>query len=219
MAFEIASNQRRMPMPDARTMTKALHAAYDLALTGKGPVRSVPQLSADYAGYTATTDGDVKAFLRNQDLKAGVTGFLSGCGGFITLPVALPAGMASALLIQLRAVATIAHLYGYDPNHDAVRTMCFVCLTGSKAADLFKQAGIQATQRMATAALKRLPGRVLIQINKRVGMRLLTKFGKTGVFNLHRGIPLLSGLISGGMDMGSTHTVGTAAKRHFRRGA
>lgn len=206
-------------MADTSTMTNALHSAYDLALTGKGPVRSVPQLRADYDGYTSSTDTDVDAFLRNQDLKAGATGFLSGCGGLITLPVALPAGMASALIIQLRAVATIAHLYGHDPKHDAVRTMCFVCLTGSKSADLFKQAGIRAGNRVAKSALKQLPGSVLTRINKRVGTRLLTKFGKTGAVNLHRYIPLVGGVVCGIWDSWTTHAVGSAAKRHFRPAA
>ncbi|MES3629889.1 MAG: EcsC family protein [Longimonas sp.] len=206
-------------MADASKMTKALHTAYDLALSGKGPVRSVPQLSADYNGYTDSTDGDVKAFLRNQDLKAGTTGFLSGCGGLITLPVALPAGMASALLIQLRAVATIAHLYGHNPQHDAVRTMCFVCLTGSKSADLFKQAGIRAGQRIAKSALKQLPGSVLTRINQQVGTRLITKFGTTGAINLHKWIPLVGGVVCGAWDSWTTHAVGTVAKRRFRTAA
>ena len=68
---------------------------------------------------------------------------------------------------------------------------------------------------MAMSALKRLPGRTFIEINKRVGFRLLTKFGEKGVINAGRAVPLLGGLVGGGVDAAWTKSIGNRARDIF----
>ena len=68
---------------------------------------------------------------------------------------------------------------------------------------------------MAVTALRRLPGRIFIEINKRVGFRLLTKFGEKGMINLVRAIPVLGGLIGGGVDAVWTKAIGDQARDIF----
>ena len=64
-------------------------------------------------------------------------------------------------------------------------------------------------------SLKKLPGEVLKKINKAVGFRLFTKFGKTGVVNLHKMIPVLGGVVGGSVDALSTYSIAKAAKALF----
>ena len=80
---------------------------------------------------------------------------------------------------------------------------------------MLREAGIEISQKMATAALRRLPRETFIEINKRVGFRLLTKFGEKGVVNAGRAIPLRGGLIGGGVDAAWTKTVGNQASHVF----
>ena len=81
--------------------------------------------------------------MQNQVLKCGTSGFLTGLGGLITLPVAIPANIGSVLYVQLRMVAGIAKLGGYDIKSDQVQTMVYLALTGSALKDVVKQVGIK----------------------------------------------------------------------------
>jgi hypothetical protein len=56
---------------------------------------------------------------------------------------------------------------------------------------------------------------MLTKINRAVGFRLITKFGKTGVINLGKGIPLLGSAVGAVFDGVSTNIVGNAAIKTF----
>jgi hypothetical protein len=78
--------------------------------------------------------------------------------------------------------------------------------------------GIKLGEKAAMSALKALPGRVLIEINKKVGFRLLTKFGQKGVINVVKFVPLVGGMIGAGVNVSAMAGVGKYAKRNFPRG-
>ena len=82
--------------------------------------------------------------------------------------------------------------------------------------DVAKQAGVTLGGKVALEALKNVPGRVLIEINKRVGFRLVTKFGERGVVNLAKLVPLVGGAVGGAFDGATCYMVGQAADRAFR---
>ena len=142
-------------------------------------------------------------------------GFITGVPGLPAIPVTLPANLTSVLFIQIRMIAAIAYLGDYDLNDDRVKTLCFACLCGNAARTILREAGIEVSQKMAVSALRRLPGRTFIEINKRVGFRLLTKFGEKGVINVGRAIPLLGGLVGGGVDAAWTKAIGNQARNVF----
>ena len=54
-----------------------------------------------------------------------------------------------------------------------------------------------------------------IEINRKVGFRLLTKAGTTGVINISKAIPLVGGVVGGTVDGVATGVVGKVAKRTF----
>lgn len=61
-----------------------------------------------------------------------------------------------------------------------------------------------------------MPGRILVEINKKIGFRLLTKAGERGIVNLTKMIPLVGGVGGGTVDAIACQTVGSVAKRSFR---
>ncbi|MGO2174028.1 MAG: EcsC family protein, partial [Staphylococcus equorum] len=73
----------------------------------------------------------------------GTSGFLTGLGGMITLPVALPANITSVVYVQMRMIAAIAHIRGYDLKDDEVKTLVYLCLTGQTAGDILKDVGVK----------------------------------------------------------------------------
>jgi hypothetical protein len=89
-------------------------------------------------------------------------------------------------------------------------------LAGDAAVDVLKVIGIQVGRKSFTKVLESIPGRVLIQINKQVGYRLLTKFGEEGVINLARAIPIGGGIVGGAVDAAFCRAVGNTAIKVFK---
>ena len=90
-----------------------------------------------------------------------------------------------------------------------------MCLIGDAGKEALKKAGVQIANKATIAALNRLPGRILIEINKKVGFRLLTKFGEKGVINLVKVVPVLGGLVGGTVDAIGCHAAGSTARMAF----
>ncbi len=193
-----------------------LSAVYDKALVGVPNVsRSVDQFADDYAARYDDPAKAAEELVKYQVLKCGTSGFITGLGGLITLPVTIPANIGSVLYVQMRMVAAIAKIGGYDIRSDQVQTLVYICLTGSAVNDVIKDAGIQIGTKTLTAALKKLPGSALVKINQRVGFRLITKFGEKGVINLGKLIPLAGGVIGGAFDVASTAIIAENAIKLF----
>lgn len=201
--------------PDPNTVTKTLDLIYDKALDGVPGFLSAEEMADDYLKGSDRIDDAVDKLIRWQITKASTSGFLSGLGGVLTLPVAVPANISSVMYVQLRMVAAIAHIGGYEIKSDPVKTLCYVCLCGSAANDVMKGVGIKTGTKLTEQAVKRMSFEVIKKINKAVGFRLITKFGQTGVVNLSKAIPLAGGVVGGTFDGVTTRAIGKVAKNQF----
>ena len=190
--------------------------AYRQAIHGEHPfVQSAEDYAKDYKDRADSVDAAIDSLIRNQVAKASTTGFLTGLGGLIVLPVALPANLTAVLLIHLQMIGAIAYMCGYDPKTDQVKTALYMCLAGNGAKEVAAQAGINIGKKMAMNGVKAIRGKTLIEINKMVRFRLFTKFGQKGVVNLGKMVPLAGGAVGATVDGLSTYAVGKAAKRLF----
>jgi hypothetical protein len=111
--------------------------------------------------------------------------------------------------------AAVARIAGYDLDSDRVRTFIIACLVGDAMKDIVKNAGIKAGTGLTKSLLKKVPGKVLIEINKKVGFRLVTKAGEKGAINLMKGVPLVGGVVGGAFDAAACRIVGKNAKQLF----
>ncbi len=206
---------------DSTTVGKALDLAYDRAVGGMPGVpglESAEGLAKDYLNDPGSLDDQVNALILYQVLKATTSGFVTGLGGMLTLPVAAPANLASVMYLQLQMVAAIACMGGHDVRNDRVRAVCYACLCGNAAADVLKGAGITIGKELTERAIMQLSSELITKINQRVGFRMVTKFGQTGVINLGKAIPLVGGVIGGTFDGATTYTIGRVAKNVFVTG-
>lgn len=105
-------------------MLQTLDWAYDKTLTGLPGQKDIYKLVEDYLKrYDVETAID--KLISYQTTKAATSGFVTGFGGILTLPVTVPANVSTVILFQMRMIAAIALLRGYDLNSDQVQT--FVC--------------------------------------------------------------------------------------------
>ena len=197
---------------DEKQMLTILDDLYDKALEGIPMVsQSVDEMVSDYLSRYDSIDKAAKELINYQIIKCGTSGFITGLGGVITLPVTIPANVGSVLYVQLRMIAALALMGGFDLRSDQVQTMIYACLTGQALTDIVKQTGIKVGQKITLNAIKNIPGKVLISINQKVGFRLVTKFGETGVVNIAKLVPLAGGVVGGAFDIGSTRIIAANA--------
>ena len=190
-----------------REMMKLLDVCYDKALQGVLPgEKSIEELAEDYLYKSSSKKKAIDDLIGYQTLLCGTNGFITGLGGLLVLPVAIPTNILSTIYIQLRMIAAIAYINGYDIYSDQVRTIAYACLTGSSTTKVLKNVGIKIGEKVVINAIK---------INQQVGFRLVTKFGQKGLVNFGKMMPLVGGVVGGAFDTGMTLTIGNIAKKVF----
>jgi hypothetical protein len=204
-----------MPKLTEEAIMKVLDSAYNNAINGLPGIDSVENLAKDFLNRSDNIDECIDSLIKWQTAKSATSGFITGIGGLITLPVTIPANLASVIFIQVRMVATIAYMRGYDLNDDRIKTFVYVCLAGNAGKDILKSVGIQIGKKLTEQGIRKISFEIIKKINQAIGFRLLTKFGQKGIVNLGKTIPLVGGLVGGTFDSLSTTVVGKAAKETF----
>ena len=211
-------NQNEIAEVNDSSLMKIANWLTDAAVNGIGPLSSSKQLATEYRIDLDYPDDDarVDSLINWEATKNFATGFITGLGGFVTLPITIPAGLGAAWAVQARMIGAIAEIYGHSVNDDRTKTAILLCLVGAEATNLLKDVGLKVGMRFTENLITKIPGKMLIEINKAVGMRLLTKAGEKGIINFSKMIPIIGGPISGGIDAIACRTVGKAAQWAFR---
>jgi hypothetical protein len=202
------------PDPDetARRTASALEAApgkhagplgrrvLDTGLDGRGPLRSASCV-ADVAlrGADHNSERAIEKLVRDHLAFAAVGGFVSGAGGYVTLPVALPLNLAEFYVVASRMVGSIAVVRGYDVGEPEVRTAVLLTMVASRSDEVIAEQGVGAG-RLVTIGLRRTPPGVLMLVNKAILFRLLRSVNERVFPRLGRGLPLLGGGIGAVFD-------------------
>ena len=200
---------------DQGMIMKALDYSYDKAINGITGFDSAQEMADSYKGNGKTNIQNCNSLIRWQNTKATTSGFLTGLGGLLTMPVAIPANLASVMYVQIRMIAAIAHMVGHDLRDDRVKSLVYVCMAGNGAKDILKDIGIVVGQKVTQKMIANISGKTITAINQKIGFRLLTKFGQKGAINMGKAVPLIGGLIGGSFDGVTTNLIGNTARRTF----
>ena len=79
-------------------MTQALGWAYEEALNGIPGDLSSESLAKSYMKRFSSTDEAIHSLIKWQTAKSSTSGFVTGLGGIVTLPVAVPVNISYVLL-------------------------------------------------------------------------------------------------------------------------
>lgn len=194
-----------------------LNTLYPIALSGL-PVLGKPQDAAAEARRTVGGRAEqAERLVRRHIALCGAAGFVSGLGGWITLPFVLPANIAGVALVQLHMAASVAALGGKDPAQPDVKRRVVDCLVGAaqqgtedenreaeqEAVDRF---GIKLAERGLNFVISNAAG-AAVWASKKVGGRLQRR--------IIRGVPVLGGVIGAVSDGFVTTQVARAAIETF----
>jgi hypothetical protein len=206
-----------MPKLTEEKIQQALEFAYEKAITGFIGADSAMELAQFYKNkYPDSELEQVNALIRGQVAKSAASGFISGLGGLMTIPVTLPINLASVLFFQVRMVVAIAIIGGYDPKDEKIKAASLTCLAGEDMRIFLKEIGMEILKQITLKDVtKQLSNGTMVRISRLIGLRLLAKFGSKGAENLTKIVPVIGGLIGGTVDAIWTRKTGQNAKSWF----
>lgn len=190
----------------------------DKGLAGAGPLSSAEDLANEYLidGGFKSDEARVDALIRRETRKNFTTGFVTGLGGIVTFPVTIPAALGASWLIQARMAGAIARIYGHDLADERVRTKILLSLAGDVAKEAMNDLGLKLGNKLTQRAVDQIPGRLLVEVNKRIGARLLANVGARVLLKVPRAVPILGGVVGGSLDAVVCRMTGRSAKALFR---
>lgn len=184
------------------SVSRVVESLLDTGIDGKGPFDPAAQVAdAALAKHGGDVEKAVDEVVRDHLKLVAASGFLTNLGGFVTLPVALPANVIGFYMLATRMSAAVARLRGYDITDPRIRSAVLLSLVGADSQDLLAKAGMVApTGRLTALAAQRLPGPALMVVNKAVGFRILSTAGKKTFSRFGKSIPLVGGAVGAGLD-------------------
>ena len=196
-------------------LIKAINTCYEKTMQGLPGVKSSYDLADEYLSKYLDPKIAAERLINAQVKKCTTSGFVTVLGGLITMAVAIPADLTACIFVQLQMISAIAVLGGYDPKDDEVRTVAYICLTGESVSEALNKMGVKIGQKVGTKLIDKIPGKLLVKINQKLGGMIFTKFGTKGVINLCDLIPVVGGVIGGGFNYATTRKIGKIATKEF----
>lgn len=133
------NNKEKKQVVTQKDIFNLLDFCYEKYLYGIPKVSpSIKDMANDYLKKHKTTEEACKAMLRNQIAKCTTSEILTGFGGFITIPVIIPANLGSVIYVQMRMIACVAYMADYELESDQTQTFVYACLAGVTVNGLVK---------------------------------------------------------------------------------
>jgi hypothetical protein len=197
----------------------ALKRVLEVAIDGYARVPGARTVAAKHLQkHGGSVDDAIDSVVAQHVRLASAQGFVTNLGGITALPVAIPANLAGLAVVQVRMVAALAHLRGYDVNDLRVRTALVMCLLGDEEVTKRIGDGSLPTSPMAIATApvfdavldRQVADAVLADLMGRIG-------GKNLALVVTRRVPLLGGGVGAVVDGLATRQIGAYAKTELLR--
>jgi EcsC protein family len=210
-------------VPDVHLLAPNLNSSFirqtvHRAVHGVGPL---PPAAAAAEKQLAEQDGVVKhaigELIENHASLAAAQGFVTNLGGLVTMAAAVPVNITGLALLQVRLVAGIAHLRGYDLSDDRVRNAILLCTLGEQSVkSLVKGKKVPGTPMVLATAPAYDP-----ELDKLVAAEVTSALvgrvvGKKAAGTMVRRVPVAGGVWAAGTDAYATWQIGKYAERELR---
>ena len=194
---------------------RLVSAVLSRGVGGSGPFTSAEEFAEEHLAQHGDVEVAIDRVIATHTRCVAATGFAAGFGGPLAMPVSIPTDVGVFSVLSTRCVAAVAHLRGYDVASDEVRSVVLLTLLGAGGVGLAAELGATLGTKAALSVLEGLPGRTLIEINRKVGFGLLTKVGTKGLVNPGRWVPVVGGYVGAGVNAAAMRTAGRYAMHNF----
>lgn len=121
------------------------------------------------------------------------TGVTTGIGGL----AGIPADVAFTLYSQVKLAATLFTIYEIDTRDKSAQPIILAAAAGVSVAELATQLGTSVGVKAIRSALMSVPGKVFAQINKALGIKLVSKAGEKTLVNVAKMMPFIGSAVGG----------------------
>ncbi|MDR1449062.1 MAG: EcsC family protein [Propionibacteriaceae bacterium] len=188
----------------------------DLAVDGTRGLPAAKRVAGRHLERYREADKAIDALIRLHVTLASAQGFVTNVAGGLAALIGTPANLTGIVVVQIRLVACIAHLHGYDIDDPRVRTALVMCLLGEKEVGKQVASGrlpstplTVATAAVADSALaNQAAARVLYDILGNLATKDLAGF-------FLRKVPLVGGGFGAVVDAYATRQIASYARRHL----
>lgn len=199
-------------------LEQAVTMIRDIGLDGKLAYAS----AADIARHAQRGRGRrrpkvaVRRLVRRHRWGVTAGGFVTGLGGFVTLPILLPTNVLEFYVQATRMVGAIAAVRGYDLEDEEVRARVLAALLGEESGDVLKNVGLGPIAGVAARGVaKNLPTSPQSQLAGAIGGRLLRRFGLRSARLFGKAIPGLGAVLGALADRSQLNKIAAAAQKGF----
>lgn len=210
---------REAEHPAGRTdaITATIQKILSFGLDGKGPYHGAAAAARKALERSGgDPDAAISRLIRGGVGTAAAGGFVTSLGGFVTMPVAIPANLLEFYITATRTAGAIATVRGYDVNDPAVRTAILLTLVGSRSTDVLNRVGaVTGSNAVGSLAARGLPPAARMIVNKAIGFQLLKGIGERTLANFGRAVPFLGGLVGGVFDAAMAAKIADQTKNDF----
>ena len=112
-----------------------LNQLYPKAVDGLPLLGTPEETAAAWRARPGDRRERAAAMIRPHIALAGTTGFVTGLGGWLTMPITVPADLTGVALLQLHMAASCAALAGRDLRAPATRDDVVECLLKTDAGE------------------------------------------------------------------------------------
>jgi len=195
--------------------TAGIERLMDVGIDGGGPFSSARRVADLAVAEHVDVEPAIDAMVRSHLRLAAANGFVTSLGGFVAIPIALPANVLGFYLVATRMVAGIASTRGHDIGQSEVRSAILLALVGAETDDLLARAGDAGTGHLVNLAAQRLPGPALMAVRKGLVFRVLSRVGKKSVTVFGRLAPVAGGFVGAGLDIYLLRRIADQARLEF----
>lgn len=197
----------------------ALRRIVEVAIDGTGRFPSARDTAARHLQKQGGSSDDAIESLIDSHVRIGTAqGFVTNLGGIVVSAVTIPANLAGVAVVQVRMIAAIAHLRGYDIDDRRVRTALVLCLLGGEQIGRRVASGKLPTTPLAIATAPVFDPTLDARVSEAVVGDLLARVGgKHLPLLITRRIPLLGGGVGAVVDGLATYQIGQFAKGELVR--
>lgn len=188
----------------------------EFAIYGWGRLPGAKVAAAKQLEKKGDREAAIDSLIAQHVSMAGAQGLVTNLGGLLTLPVAVPANIAAAAVVQVRLVASIAHLRGYDIEDARVRSALTMCLLGAEEVEKRVRANVLPGRPFVVATAPVFDSGLDRVISEHVFGDLAAKVGSKHLTVLvAKRVPLVGGPVGAAVDGWNTWVIGNYAKDEF----
>ena len=196
---KVKSSQMKESISPVNLVKKIIQLGVD----GVGPFIGAKELAEQYIQNKQYQNNmeRINALVKWELTKNFTSGFIINLGGILTLPAAIPASIGASWVLQIRMVAAMAHIGGYNIDEPSVRMLIVISLLGKSGREVLSSSMLDLPKVLRRQMLTQLPKKTLLQINQHLGTMLMRKAALKGFTRFSRVIPVVGGILGGSLDM------------------